>query len=171
RQAGQDTAPAARQANYRHLSLLQAAPVYAPGRLLAQRQRALAWDTMGGHPAGAGGAAQRLRARGGMVQTKSSPALSWRIRRLSGGNHGRSGAVDAGRGARGGKMALQLVVLGVLLRVRRVRPRSAAVAATAPQCPFGQRLTRRASRTESERRMTAKPDTERPTWLRCDKCP
>src|SRR5258707_14019844 len=51
-------------------------------------------------------------------------------------------------------MGLQLVILGVLLRVRRVRPRSSAVAATAPQCPFGQRLTHRASRSESGRRMT-----------------
>src|SRR5262249_22072397 len=97
RRLEQTISPAAGPANYGHVSLLQAAPVHAPGRLLAQRQRALAGNTMGGHPAGAGGAAQRLRARGGMVQTKSPPTLSWRIRRLSGGEHGRSGAVDAGQ--------------------------------------------------------------------------
>ena len=45
-------------------------------------------------------------------------------------------------------------------------PRSAAVAATAPQCPFRQRLTHRASRSESDRRMTAKSDTEWPALLR-----
>ena len=34
-----------------------------------------------------------------------------------------------------------------------------AVTATTPECPFGQRVTHRASRSESDHRMTAKPDT------------
>jgi hypothetical protein len=52
-------------------------------------------------------------------------------------------------------MGVQLVILGVLLRVRRVRPSSAAVAATAPECPNRQALRTLCNQSELFHRSTA----------------
>ena len=57
-------------------------------------------------------------------------------------------------------MGLQLVLLGVLLRVRRVRPRSAAVAATAPECPIRQGPKTLCNQSELFHRSTAESHTE-----------
>ena len=71
---------------------------------------------------------KQLEKAAAWAKAARSARIPWGIRGLSGGGHEIAGPLDPFRGPRGGAARLQLVLLGVLLRIRSLRSESRGMA-------------------------------------------